>query len=244
MFPFKRIGRFLVIPLTCGKTKLDELVISFSMFQKYLSYHQHFSRRNSKTHLYHTPVVPGHTHLIVPHIHKNFSCDRNWKPIPWLILSFHRKLMESIGFITKCRQNIAAGSLEVVGPPIKGEVVRVSRGRAGAMRVGMAAILTLHHTTGLLRTTGVGEAVDRTGCAITGAQVLTFLAIPELLTTLPIASLVIATTGCWLHTLVAVEDKTIITLAPILTWSVTREGERETGARRGTRASTEFIMAV
>jgi len=51
-----------------------------------------------------------------------------------------------------------------------------------------------------------------------------------------------ASTGCWWHTLVAIEDKTIITLAPFLTHSVTGEREREAGAGGGTGGSTEFIM--
>ncbi len=152
--------------------------------------------------------------------------------------------MESISGVTKCGQNIAACSLEVIGLAIKGEIVGVSRGRAGAMRIGMAAKLTLHYTAGLLGTTGVGDTVDCPSSAITATQALTFLTIPEPFAPLPIASLVITSTGCWWHTLVAIEDVTIITLATLLAHSVTSEREREAGAGGRTRASTEFIMAV
>lgn len=108
----------------------------------------------------------------------------------------------------------------------------------------MTAKLTPHHTAGLLGTTRVGDTVDCPSSAITATQALTFLTIPELFATLPIASLVIASTGCWRHTLVAIKDKTIITLAPILAHSVTDEREREAGAGGRTRGSAEFIMAV
>ena len=137
--------------------------------------------------------------------------------------------MEPISGVAQGCQNIAAGSLEVIGLAIKGEVVGVPRGRAGAMRVGMATKLTLHHTAGLLGTTGVWDTVDCSSCAITGTQALTFLTIPELFTTLPIASLVMASTVCWWYTLIAIEDKTIITLATLLAQSVTGEGEGKAG---------------
>ena len=137
-----------------------------------------------------------------------------------------------------------AGSLEVIGLAIKGEVVRVSRGRAGAMTVGMAAILTLHHKAGLLGTTGVGDAVDYPSGAITDTQTLTFLTIQELFTTLQIASLVITSAGCWWHTLVAIEYEAVITLATFLAHSVTSEREGEAGAGRRTGGSTELIVAV
>lgn len=122
--------------------------------------------------------------------------------------------------------------------------MRVTGGSAGAMRVGMAAKLTLHHTAGLLGTTGVGDTVDCPGSAITGTQALTLITVPKLFAPSPIASLVIASTACRWYALVAVEDKTIITLAPILTHSVT--GERESGAGAGgrTSTSTDFMMAV
>ena len=152
--------------------------------------------------------------------------------------------MEPISVITKGRQHIAAGSLEVIGLVIKGEVVRVTRCRAGAMRVCMAAKLTLHHAAGLLGTTGVGDTVDCPSSAIAHTQALTFLTIPELFAAVPIASLVIASTGCWRYALVAIEDQTIITLAPLLAHSVTGKREREAGAGGRTSGSTDFIMAV
>uniref|UniRef100_A0A3B3WPV1 Uncharacterized protein n=1 Tax=Poecilia mexicana TaxID=48701 RepID=A0A3B3WPV1_9TELE len=64
--------------------------------------------------------------------------------------------------IANCCQNIAAGSLEVVGLAIKGQVVRVSRGRAGAMWVGMAAKLTPYNMAGLLRSTCIWGTLDYT----------------------------------------------------------------------------------
>ena len=112
------------------------------------------------------------------------------------------------------------------------------------MRVGMAAKLTPHHTAGLLGTTGVGNTVHHPSCSITGTEALTFFTVPELFTTLPIASIVMASAGCWWHTLVAVEDKTILTLATLLAHSVTGEWEREAGASRGTSGFTKLITAV
>lgn len=112
------------------------------------------------------------------------------------------------------------------------------------MKVGMAAKLALHHTAGLLGPTGVGSTVDVPCSAVTGTQALTFFTIPELLTTLVIASLMIASTRCWWNALVTIEDKTTVTLTALLAHSITGEGEREAGASRRTRGSTEFIMAV
>ena len=152
--------------------------------------------------------------------------------------------MQAISGVAQGCQNIAAGSLEVIGFAIKGKVVGVPRGRAGAMRVGMAAKLTLYHTAGLLGTTSVWDTVDCSSCAITGTQALTFLTIPELFTTFPIASLVMTSAVCWWHALVAIEDKTIITLATLLTQCVTGEGEGKAWTGGWTSCSTEFIMAV
>lgn len=145
--------------------------------------------------------------------------------------------------IAQSGQNIAAGSLKVIGLAIKGEIMGVSRGRAGATRDVVAAQLACHNPAGLLGTTGVVDTMDHPSYAVTGAQLLTFI-IQELLVTFVIASIVIASAGCWWHTLVAIEDKPIITLTPILALSDTGEGEREAGAGRRTRASAELIMAV
>uniref|UniRef100_A0A3Q2PDE5 Uncharacterized protein n=1 Tax=Fundulus heteroclitus TaxID=8078 RepID=A0A3Q2PDE5_FUNHE len=100
----------------------------------------------------------------------------------------------SISLITNCCQNIAACSLEVVDLAIKGAVVRISRGRAGAVGVGMAAKLTRHNLAGLLRPTCTGGTLDYTSYTITGAKALTFFTVPELFTSLPIASFMITTT--------------------------------------------------
>lgn len=156
------------------------------------------------TYLNHASSFSWHVHLVAPHIHKNFCCDWNWQPLPWLIFSLHQELVETISCITQCCQNIATGSLEVIGLAIKGEVVRVSRSRAGAASVGMAAKLTIHYTARLLGATGAGDTVDYPSVTITGAKALTFFAVPELFTILHIASLVIASARCWWNTLVAI----------------------------------------
>lgn len=101
------------------------------------------------------------------------------------------------------------------------------------MLVWVAAEVTLHNATGLLGAAGARGTADHSGGAITGTQALTLFAIPELLATLPVAALVVASTADGWHTLVAAEEEAIITLAPFLAHSGTEEGEGQAGAGGG-----------
>lgn len=188
--------------------------------------------------------VPGHVYLVARDIDKNLSCDGNTASAPRVILSPHRKGLQFTGVVANGCQNVTAGSLEVEALAIKRCVVGISDGRAGTVRVRVAAKLTPHHATGLLGFTGAGPAVHYPCPTITGTQVLTFLTIPELLATLPIAPIVVAPTRCGPHAMVAIENKAVVTLAALLAHSLTGEGETKAGAGGGTRPMTRLVVAV
>lgn len=73
------------------------------------------------------------------------------------------------------------------------------------MGVGVASVLTLHHTAGLLGGAGIWGAEDCSSGAVTGALTLALLTFPEALTALEVASLVVASAGHGRNALIGAE---------------------------------------
>ncbi len=188
--------------------------------------------------------VLWHVHKMTRDVDKNFNSYWHWPSMPSIISYIHLEVRHATSIITYFGQHISASALKVKIASIKRYVMGVSWSITGTMWTRMAAKLPLLNTADFLFTARRRCATDISSDSITDTQELAFFTMPELLSRLSVASIIVAAATSGGNTAISIQHQSIIALASPLARQCALEGKWETRAGRRTGCATQFVMCI